>query len=439
MGFAQLAGWGFSPLDEELQLVPGSLTPSLQEGLVRLGTWMPFEKAGEMLVDFMRLSAVSEAMVRRHTEAAGAAYVAVQEQAVRELEQSLPPPPAGPEKLVLEVDGAMVPLVGGQWREVKTLLIGAVGQPVLVQGEWQVPLEEISSFSRLTDCESFARLALVETHRRGVASAGQVGALSDGAEWIPGFVDFHRPDAVRILDFSHGAEYVAGIGQGVLGEGTEATKEWLGKQLHCLKHQGGRVVLAQLRAFIQSHNQVAKLGPLLAYLEKRERQMQYPSFRAAGWPIGSGAVESANKLVVEARLKGAGMHWAPQNVDPMLALRNIVCSDRWAEAWPQIAVYLRQQAASQRQERRQKRRKAQPIGAGKGCPGPVEEMCELKAGTLSAPDAPEPLPVAEQPLDTMASSQRGTPYRPAPDHPWRRFPIVRPQCRPTLSDASPKI
>ena len=76
--------------------------------------------------------------------------------------------------------------------------------------------------------------------------------------------------------------------------------------------------------------------------------MCYPEFLAAGWPIGDGAVESANKLVVEARLKGSGMHWSRTQVNPMLALRNIVCHDRWDEAWPQIVQTLRQQAQQRR-------------------------------------------------------------------------------------------
>lgn len=71
-----------------------------------------------------------------------------------------------------------------------------------------------------------------------------------------------------------------------------------------------------------------ELRSRLAYLEKREGQMRDPVFRAWGWPLGSGALESANKLVVEARLKGGGMHRARPNVNPMLGLRNIVCSDR---------------------------------------------------------------------------------------------------------------
>ena len=82
-----------------------------------------------------------------------------------------------------------------------------------------------------------------------------------------------------------------------------------------------------------------------SYLEKRENQLQYPQFQADGWPIGSGIVESGNKLVVEVRLKGAGMHWAGENVNPMLAIRNILCSDRWKEDWPKVAVQLRRQTA----------------------------------------------------------------------------------------------
>jgi len=73
-----------------------------------------------------------------------------------------------------------------------------------------------------------------------------------------------------------------------------------------------------------------------AYLARRRELIRYAAFGAAGYPIGSGCVESANKLVVEARLKLAGMHWARANVNPMLALRTLVANDRWADDWPAI-------------------------------------------------------------------------------------------------------
>jgi predicted RNA-binding Zn-ribbon protein involved in translation (DUF1610 family) len=99
---------GIFPLDEELQLLPGGLTPNLAEELTHLGAWMPFEQAREMLRR-MRGVAVSEATVRRQTERNGAAYVSVQEAEVERIEHEQPEAPIGPEKQVLSVDGAMAP------------------------------------------------------------------------------------------------------------------------------------------------------------------------------------------------------------------------------------------------------------------------------------------------------------------------------------------
>jgi hypothetical protein len=161
-------------------LLPGTLTPSLQEDLVRLGAWMPFGRAAQELQHFRRV-AVSRPTVERITEAAGAAYVAGQAAEVVRLERHLPLPAPGPAQQFLSVDGAMVPLVGGEWAEVKTLVIGEVQPPIIVKGEPVIHTPEISYFSRLTDAETFQRLALVETHRRGVETAQAVAAVTDGA------------------------------------------------------------------------------------------------------------------------------------------------------------------------------------------------------------------------------------------------------------------
>ena len=60
-------------------------------------------------------------------------------------------------------------------------------------------------------------------------------------------------------------------------------------------------------------------------------------------------MESANKVVVEARLKGAGMRWARQNVNPMLVLRNAVCNRRWNETWATAVTQRQAQRTSRRQ------------------------------------------------------------------------------------------
>ena len=151
-----------------------------------------------------------------------------------------------------------------------------------------------------------------------------------------GFVDFHRPQAVRILDFPHAAEHLNAIGEFLYGEHTPQSQVWLKDQSHRLKHEGPKDLLCELEKLQSKHPHSEVLSSNLAYLKKRAQQMQYPLFQAQSWPIGSGAVESGNKLVVQARLKGAGMHWEEKNVNPMLALRNILCSGRWKADWPKI-------------------------------------------------------------------------------------------------------
>ena len=409
----------FSPLDEELGLLPGTLTPSLQEDLVRLGTWMPFRRAvGE--IQHFRQTDVSKSTVERLTEAAGAAYVSVQNSEVEQIERELPKPPQGPAQQFLSVDGAMVPLVGGEWAEVRTMVIADVLAPQQVKGETVIRTTHHSYFSRMTGAATFERLALVETQRRGVETAQAVAVVTDGAEWIQKFINHHRHDAVRILDFPHAAEHLGTMAQALWGNDTTQKEAWLHEQLHQLKAQGAGVVLATLRQEIAKQAQPTEWSNALTYLEKREALMDYPTFQQAGWPIGDGAVESANKLVVEARLKGSGMHWSRPHVDPMLALRNIACNDRWQEAWPQIAATLRQQA---RQRAAQRRRQRLSLVASPVLPHATAidlATDPLFTTPILSPVSPPSLP--KQPLPTTAPPQ---PWRPPANHPWRRMPIGR--------------
>jgi hypothetical protein len=424
MGSVRNAKQAFFPLDDELELLPGTLTPSLQEDLVRLGAWMPFERAAQELERF-RLVDVSRPTVERITEAAGAAYVAFETAEVQRIERELPVPAPGPAKQFLSVDGAMVPLVGGVWAEVKTLVIGEVQPALLSKGEPVIHTTDLSYFSRLTDSDTFQRLALVETQRRAVETAGAVAAVTDGAEWIPKFIDHQRYDAVRILDFPHAGEHLSQAGEAVWGEGSAEAHSWFETQLHDLKHTGPASVLAELRRLVGLKPEQARLVDALAYLEKRQAQMQYPLFQAAGWPIGDGAVESGNKLVVEARLKGSGMHWAREQVDPMLALRNIVCSDRWAEAWPQITQTLRQQARQRRSARHEKRRQAaQPAETAQSPAAPI------RASLAKTQLAPSPLP---------PKANLTEPCRPPANHPWRHMPVGRARFKSPIqhTDAKP--
>lgn len=398
----QPVGLGFSPLDEELALLPGSLTPRLQEALVRLSALLPsFAKARSELAYFTGVE-VHPDTARRRTEAAGTLLVAHQTAEAEHILQQLPEPSVRPERLLFSVDGAMVPLVQGQWSEVRTLAIGEVQPARSGPDGVQIETSNISYFSRRCDSSSFSSLATGELHRRGLDGAQQVAAVVDGAEWCQSFIDLHYPEAVRILDFAHAAEYVTAIGQSDGPQGALLSAEELNKLYQLLKVEGPEKVIAQLRAVAAPHAQKRELTSKLSYLESRLPQMQYGQFVAQGWPIGSGMVESANKLVVEERLKGAGKRWAGENVNPLLALRNALCNERWEECWGVIEQSQRKQVA----ERRAQRRK--------------QEAPLLAEPLPSQPAEAEPTPVP------AVRPNLSEPVR-KPPHPWRRAWSIRRQ------------
>ena len=194
------------------------------------------------------------------------------------------------------------------------------------------------------------------------------------------------------MDVPHAAQPICQIGEAVLGADHASLRAWQTRKLHQLKHEGPRGVLASLATFAAAHLSVPLVAENLAYLEKREAQMQYPAFQTEGWPIGSGIVESANKLVVEARLKGAGMHWSRMSVNPLLALRNAVCTDRWAEAWQQSAAQIGRNGIKWRE---------------------VQAKTEPQS-TLAPAVQASPATVASEMAEPV------TRRKPDADHPWRR-------------------
>lgn len=329
------AGTAFFPLDEQLELPSVALLPHAHQSLVRLGTSLPFAQAVKELQALLGIR-ISEASARRWTLRAGQIAEAIQTEQAHP-QQARPRFPMRPtpltERMAMGSDGGMVPLRGGVWAEVKTAVFAQVGtDPEQREAHVNVKTQAHSYFARLADAHTFADLASAEMVRRGIVQARSVCAIQDGAEWLQGFVDGHRKDAIRILDFAHAAEYLSQIGEQGQQAGYHVSPRWLVVVLHELKHRGPTRIMKHL-AWWQDHRPLPAVTDALRYFGKRLAQMAYPDFQAQGWPIGSGMVESANKVVMQARLKGAGMHWEPGNVNPMLALRGEMCNERWEEYW----------------------------------------------------------------------------------------------------------
>jgi hypothetical protein len=467
---------------------------------------MPFRQASRELEFFSKVE-VNEATIRQTTEGVGAAQVDLQDRRVAEIEAECPESPDGPELQMMSVDGAFIQLVGGEWKEVKTVALGVVQEPVEEKGERVVHTKDLTYFSRMSEAKKFGGEALVEIHERGVEKAGKVCAVTDGADWIPKFVDLHRADAIRILDFAHAMEYVTKVGKAVWErglatelvtsetqsdtgkkgeaqseeqhlkrkkeskqkkprtptptkgekEGEAQTKEheperekkeqekkekamlerWFDRQAHELKYgEAARVIQEIERLMVpmkKYENAMKTMNTSLNYLKEREPMMNYALFRAQGYPIGSGCVESANKLVVESRMKGAGMRWAGEHVNPMLALRNIACSNRWKESWKQIRHHLitlvqakRADVSAQRLKLRSEMSDDSP-----------DRRSKIQEKHIPLPVTPQELPVIQNTSCVATTSQRIPPdppvkqetppmlnKRPAANHPWRR-PLLR--------------
>jgi len=163
-------------------------------------------------------------------------------------------------------------------------------------------------------------------------------ALTDGGAGLEDFVreNFPRVEAV-ILDFYHAAEYLAKLASALHPTDAEAaltqTKSW-----SCLlRDEGGHVMIGVLEAWDWPIRKglAAVRAEVLGYFRNQVARMDYPSYEANGWYIGSGAVESACKTVVGQRLKGSGMRWSETGSHAVCHVRALYRSEhtQWTDFW----------------------------------------------------------------------------------------------------------
>jgi hypothetical protein len=386
-------GRGFSPLDDQLGLLGCGYSPVLVEAMVRLGARLPFPVVAEEMALLFGVS-VSADTVRRLTEEAGAILAGIEQRELEHLEHAAPEEPEGPAVQQVSADGCMLSLTDGRWTEVRTIAIGTV-----VQREDREPrTEAITYFSRHGSADTFIRQATLPTHERGTRRAGTVAAVVDGASWLQELIDEQCPAAIRILDFPHAASYLHAAAHAAFGQDSPEAVQWLDTWVPRFKTGTPEAVLTALRALPTPTAEAATAkGTAIRYLGSRVEQIRYAAFHEQGLPIGSGMVESAGKLVVEARLKGSGMHWAARNLTPLLALRSRLCSGQWDQIWPLIHQQWRQQARDE-QRRKRRERQAQRVSEAPG------------TETTQPPRSPRDKTIRDG--------------HPTPDHPWYGHPGI---------------
>jgi hypothetical protein len=152
MSVARSVEAGFFPLDQELQVPDGHLLPHAQEALVRLGSELPFGRVAEHLAGILGV-VVHASTARRQVLAVGQRVLELQNKQAQPLASC--PEEEASERMAMSSDGAMVPLVGGVWAEVKVVAIGAVERRTR-KGEEQIVTTQLTYFARLANAATFA-------------------------------------------------------------------------------------------------------------------------------------------------------------------------------------------------------------------------------------------------------------------------------------------
>jgi hypothetical protein len=153
--------------------------------------------------------------------------------------------------------------------------------------------------------------------------------IADGAPWIWKWVDDMYPDSTQILDYFHAVEHLSEFASLYFKEQQEKTK-WIKQQEKLLSDDKIEEVIETLISLSKTIKQATKkdvLKKLINYYQTNKKRMKYKTFRQQGYLIGSGAMESAIRDVVQHRLKRSGQRWTVNGGQQVLNLRTLFLSN----------------------------------------------------------------------------------------------------------------
>ena len=302
-----------------------------QEAIALVSCELPFESARNLLVRFTALD-MSVSLARLVTEEHGAH---LEQEALAEREALFRGelellPEGSPKRLYVTMDGLQM-LFLDDWHEAKTGAVyearpgkDGIDEPfatTYVCGAWEGP-------------EEFGKRLYQEAARRGVERAAEVVALGDGAPWIWNLALEHFAGAVQILDWYHAVERLHVVGRAVYGEGTAKARKFAEANKGRLWEGRVNSVLRSLRALRPPTGEGREaVRQAIGYFGTNRGRMDYPSYRARGYQVGSGVVEAACKTVAKARCKRSGMRWSKAGAQSVLNLRCLRLSGRWDAHW----------------------------------------------------------------------------------------------------------
>ena len=297
----------------------------LTEKLVYIGHIECYERASQMTEMLLGVQ-VSDSTIYRLTDCIGHEVGQVIDCSNTRKEISL----SEDENLYVEVDGSMLLTREQGWKEVK---LGRVFKsssilPESTERQWINDSEYVAHIGGHKDFEDLMSQLIDDPYR---LNESQIVFVGDGARWQWSWVESEYPKAVQVLDFYHAMEHIGQYIKVALKKKDEVDQ--MMKRLGgMLKRKGISTVERYLENIpITTAKQKEEYQKLLTYIENNRTKMNYPKYLKEKLLIGSGAIESAHRTVLQKRMKQSGQRWSKKGLQSMIKLRTASMSGYWNE------------------------------------------------------------------------------------------------------------
>ena len=245
---------------------------------------------------------------------------------------------------VLMVDGCQVRYRGegwGQqetekerveWHELKVGVFYRHEQSAHTQGGRGLLMDKVVVSCQEQAMELGRRLHW-EALREGLGRAQQMLFLGDGAPWVWNLKNDRWKEAVGVLDFYHASEHLWDLGRALHGEKGSMLSQWVEPLRHQLRHGEENEALGQIARLTSGDDEAGKIiRREQNYFQIHAGRMNYQEIAQRGWPIGSGAVESACRQK-QCRFKRCGQFWTKQGLANLCALDEARRNRHWDQLW----------------------------------------------------------------------------------------------------------
>jgi hypothetical protein len=330
---------GVYPLDKKLGLRPNTMSAELERLAGIVGVEMPFGQ-GSAVFEELTLVSLSDHSLDKAAQSYGEEVMKMESEwqaEAQDMDQVLAHKRTvrPPGRLYGSLDGGRVHIRGegneaDAWRELKVgAWYEARGRPPQTpNGEWTIRAEHITYYTDICDANTFREWVWTTGFHRHAQLARELVFLGDGSRWIWDIVSACFPHAIQIVDWFHACEYLALVAQ-IVFRSDEQRHIWVEHVKAALWDGRLDEVIAACQQHINPDREDDPAQKAVTYYTNNRHRMDYPTYRAQGYHIGSGTIESGIKQIGSQRMKVAGARWSLNGARKVAKARAAFLSGQW--------------------------------------------------------------------------------------------------------------